>query len=115
LYATSDIFEAARHLFGKADIHTKAKLMAITVYDLEPWDPEQMSIFDSPDMLVATEQKKGIQQSEYRSQEATRRLSDAMDVVNNRYGEFVITPATMMDMKGEILDRIAFSSTPSDL
>lgn len=25
-----------------------------------------------------------------------------------RYGEFVITPGTMMDMKGEILDRIAF-------
>jgi len=37
-----------------------------------------------------------------------------MDAVNTRYGEFVITPGTMMDMKGEILDRIAFSSTPPD-
>jgi hypothetical protein len=31
-----------------------------------------------------------------------------MDLVNNRYGEFVVTPATMMDMSGTILDRIAF-------
>ena len=41
---------------------------------------------------------------------ARRRLSDALDDVNNRYGEFLLTPAAMMDMQGEILDRIAFGS-----
>jgi DNA polymerase-4 len=39
---------------------------------------------------------------------AKRRMSDAIDIINNRYGEYVVTPATMMDMRGEILDRIAF-------
>ena len=91
--------------------------MAITVYDLEPWDPEQLSIFDA-EQGIREKQEVGsnarVVQIEYRSQGATRRLSDAMDAVNTRYGEFVITPGTMMDMKGEILDRIAFSSTPTD-
>ena len=115
LYATADIYEAAKHLLKRAEIHTDVRIMAITTYDLEPWDPEQLSIFDAQDERPRTEAKssKGaIAQTVYRSQEATRRLSDAMDAVNTRYGEFVITPGAMMDMKGEILDRIAFSATP---
>lgn len=118
MYATSDIFEAARYLLRKAEIPANVKLMAITVYDLEPWDPEQLTIFDSLDERLrakdGSDRKGAIVQTPFRSQEATRRLSDAMDAVNTRYGEFVITPGTMMDMKGEILDRIAFSSTPQD-
>jgi DNA polymerase-4 len=105
LYAGADIFHATRTILNKAEIHSRVKLIAITVYDLEPWDPEQMSIFDIP-----IDDKSA--PHHYRSQEATKRLSDAMDTVNNRYGEFVLTPATMMDMKGEILDRIAFANAP---
>jgi DNA polymerase IV len=117
LYATADIYEAVRYLLTKAEVVAHVKLMAITVYDLEPWDPEQMSIFATADSGQGkTSSHKGpIVQTSYRSQEVTRRLSDAMDTINSRYGEFVVTPGTMMDMKGEILDRIAFSSTPSDL
>lgn len=113
LYATADIFEAARHLLQKAEISDRVKMIAITVYDLEPWDPEQMSIFDVESSQALGRTTSGISRSsEYRSQESTRRLSDAMDAVNTRYGEFVITPGTMIDMKGEILDRIAFGNTP---
>ena len=107
MYATSDIFEAARYLLKKAEIATNVKLMAITVYDLEPWDPEQLTIFSAD-----PGNSSYVGHSEFRPHEATRRLSDAMDAVNTRYGEFVITPGTMMDMKGEILDRIAFASAP---
>jgi DNA polymerase-4 len=39
-----------------------------------------------------------------------RKVSDALDSLNNRYGEFVVTPAIMMGMKNLILDRIAFGS-----
>lgn len=35
-------------------------------------------------------------------------LQDAMDEINDRYGEYVIHPALMMNMKELILDRIAF-------
>ena len=31
-----------------------------------------------------------------------------MDDINDKYGEFVITPALMMGMKEIILDRVAF-------
>lgn len=130
LYATSDIYTATRTLLDSAELPMNVKIMAITVYDLEPWDPEQLSIFDqltdditvprgtdhsptsqSVDALAVSRlPRKAIRQNGYRSQEATRRLSDAMDAINTRYGEFVVTPATMMDMKGEILDRIAFGT-----
>ena len=36
------------------------------------------------------------------------RVSEAMDKTNDRWGEFVITPALMMDMDEIILDCIAF-------
>jgi hypothetical protein len=35
-------------------------------------------------------------------------VSEAMDKINDRWGEFVITPALMMGMQDVILDRIAF-------
>jgi hypothetical protein len=34
--------------------------------------------------------------------------AEAADKINNRWGEFVITPALMMGMDDIILDRIAF-------
>jgi hypothetical protein len=35
-------------------------------------------------------------------------VAEAMDRINDKYGEFVITPALMMGMRETILDRIAF-------
>jgi hypothetical protein len=35
-------------------------------------------------------------------------VAQAMDKINDTYGEFVITPALMMGMRETILDRIAF-------
>jgi trehalose-6-phosphate synthase len=37
-----------------------------------------------------------------------RKVSEVMDKINDRYGEFVITPALMLGMENTILDRIAF-------
>jgi DNA polymerase IV len=42
--------------------------------------------------------------------EKVRKVSDAVDALNNRYGEFVVTPVIMMGMENLILDRIAFGS-----
>jgi hypothetical protein len=39
---------------------------------------------------------------------STHAVSEAMDKINNKWGEFVITPALMMGMEDIILDRIAF-------
>jgi len=35
-------------------------------------------------------------------------VSEAVDRINDRWGEFVITPALMLGMQDVILDRIAF-------
>lgn len=93
LYSTESVYRAAKHLLGQSQIINKVRGMSITVFDLEPVDPEQLSLFN-----------------EQKSFGAERHISDAVDEINNRYGEFVIAPATMMDMQGEILDRIAFGS-----
>jgi DNA polymerase-4 len=103
LYGTDSIYLAAKHLLDQAQIWADVSGMAITVFELEPVDPEQLSLFD-----VNIEAMKAEDRREYRSLAAQRRLSDALDAVNDRYGEFIVTPATMMGMQGEILDRIAF-------
>jgi hypothetical protein len=38
----------------------------------------------------------------------THAVSEASDKINDKWGEFVITPALMMGMEDIILDRIAF-------
>ena len=114
LYSTSDIYQAAKRLLYTAEIPNKVKIMSVHVFGLEPWDPEQLSIFDTAqgDSLysntVGSKEKVVTIDTDLRSAGARKRVSDAVDAINNRYGEFVITPAMMLDMQGTILDRIAF-------
>jgi len=54
--------------------------------DLIPSTDEQLELFASP----------------------THAVSAATDKINDRWGEFVITPALMIGMEDIILDRIAF-------
>jgi len=99
--------QAGRHMFRNG-----VKIMAVHVYGLENWDPEQLSIFDVEGTRVAGRGSGKVMAREipFRSQEVRKRVSDAVDGINDRYGEFVITPAMMMEMQGTILDRIAFGS-----
>jgi DNA polymerase IV len=55
-------------------------------YDLIPAHNEQLEMFSSKSHAVA----------------------EAMDKINDKYGEFVIMPALMMGMDETIIDRIAF-------
>ncbi len=95
LYSTEDIYKAAKYLLSQAEIYDNVKLMAVTVFGLTPWNPEQMNIFEDD-----------------RELSVNKRLSDALDQINSRYGEFIITSGLMMDMKGTILDRVAFGNAP---
>ena len=58
----------------------------MSVYDLIPSTSEQLELFASP----------------------THKIAEAMDKINDKYGEFVITPALMTDMDETIIDRISF-------
>jgi len=64
----------------------RVRNLAVCVYDLIPSTSEQLELFASP----------------------THAVSEAMDKINDKFREFVITPALMMDMDDIILDRIAF-------
>ncbi len=93
LYATHDIYTHACRLLKQAKVIEPVRSVAVSTFDLHEWDPEQLDLFGSARGFLAA-----------------RRISDALDAVNNRYGEFVVTPATMLDMHGVVLDRIAFGS-----
>ena len=58
--------------------------LAVSVYDLIPSTDEQLELFGS------------------------HKVSEAMDEINDKYGDFMITPALMMGMREIILDRVAF-------
>lgn len=109
LYSTPDIYDSAKRLLHGAEIPNNVKLMSVTVFNLCDWEPVQLSIFDVQEPVVQGQKSRvGLIDSDIRNMDVRKRTSDAVDAINNRYGEFVITPAMMMDMGGTILDRIAF-------
>ncbi len=105
LYYTADIYKAAKKLLYTAEMSNKVKILSVNVYGLKDWDPEQLSIFDTVYSDSTADLKNNFP---FREQETKKRISDSVDQINNRYGEFVITPALMLDMQGVVLDRIAF-------
>jgi DNA polymerase IV len=86
IYTTRDIYIKALRLLNMSGYKKRVRNLAVSVYDLIPSTDEQLELFSSP----------------------THAVSEAMDKINNKWGEFVITPALMMGMEDIILDRIAF-------
>lgn len=94
LYATSDIYDAVCVLLSQVELVSSVRLLSVTVYDLSAYTPYQQELF-----------------FEDRELQSRHRVSDALDSINNRYGEYVVYPAKMMGIRSEVLDRIAFGST----
>jgi DNA polymerase-4 len=92
LYATQDIYAAALELLKAVRFPDKVSLISVTVYGLEPLDPEQLGLFDNERL-------------------AKQVLARAADDINDRYGEFALVPAIMAEMDKTILDRVAFGNT----
>jgi DNA polymerase IV len=86
LYTTRDIYIKALRLLNQSGYAKRVRNLAVSVYDLIPHHSEQLEMFSSRSHAVA----------------------EAMDKINDKYGEFVITPALMMGMDDTIIDRIAF-------
>lgn len=109
LYSTSDIYKAAKRLLRTADIPNNVKIMSVHVFGLQPWDPVQLNLFEVQKLeKTNSKSENSYTDQNIRNIDSKKRVSDAVDAINNRYGEFVITPAMMLDMQGTILDRIAF-------
>jgi DNA polymerase-4 len=86
IYTTRDIYIKALRLLNMSGYKKRVRNLAVSVYNLIPSTDEQLEMFASP----------------------THAVSEAMDKINDRWGEFVITPALMMGMDDIILDRISF-------
>lgn len=93
LYTTLELYRAAQYVLDLRPSEEK-KLMKISVscYDLQATKNSQASLFED-------------------AEDKLRKVSDALDAINDRYGEFIITPASMMSMKDTIVDRIAFGGS----
>ncbi len=86
IYASADIFKHAQVIFRENfDYHT-VRLLAVGCFELTENEPEQLELF-----------------APYRQQ-----VVKAMDAINDRYGEFIVTTARMMNTDNEAPDRIAF-------
>ena len=86
MYTTREIYLKALRLLNQSGYPKRVRNLAVSVYDLVPHQSEQLDMFGSRSHAVA----------------------EAMDKINDKYGEFVITPALMMGMDDTIIDRIAF-------
>ena len=86
VYTTRDVYIKALRLLNSSGYKKTVRNLAVSVYDLIPSTSEQLELFASP----------------------THKVAEAMDKINDRWGEFVVIPALMMGMGDIILDRISF-------
>lgn len=89
LFATKDIFTKTMYLFNKQPAKKIVRNMAVSVFNLEKLAGEQLDIFTG-------------------SLNKKLQLSKALDDINDRFGEFIITPVLMMGLDKIIIDRVVF-------
>jgi len=91
LYTTRDLYTKAQLLLNSQPEKKLVSNLTVACYGLIAQQSSQLSLFDN-------------------DRPKERKISDALDKINDRFGEFTILPATMMKMDNLILDRIAFGS-----
>jgi DNA polymerase IV len=90
LFETGEIYKEAFTLLCSSPYTFPVRNLAVSCYDLLPRKTIQLEIFEN----VLNKDK----------------MAKAMDMVNDRYGEYVVTPARMADTGRYIPDRIAFGN-----
>jgi DNA polymerase-4 len=91
MYTTPELFRECLYTLNKRPEKKRISKLCVSCYGLHTCDDSQQSLFDD-------------------GPEKHRKLSDAVDKINDRYGEYVITPLIMMGMGNNILDRISFGA-----
>jgi hypothetical protein len=96
LYATEDLYQAAGELLGQRPAGRKVTHLAVSCHGLVPLELRPPALFETP--------------------EAERiRLAGYLDRINDRYGEYVIHPASMLGLEHEIVKRVPFHATRDTL
>jgi DNA polymerase IV len=91
LYSTQEIFLSASRLLQQVEFPARVTHLHIAVFDVSPANPVQTGLFDGTRL-------------------DTRSLAIASDKINDKYGEFTITPAQMANMQDTIIKRVPFGS-----
>jgi DNA polymerase IV len=89
LYTTLDLYRHAQFILDAQPEKKPITHMGISCYQLTDYNKMQLSLFEEEHVK-------------------SRKVADAADFLNDKYGEFTVVPGTMMDMDTVILDRIAF-------
>lgn len=89
LFTTHELYTKALLVFNHQPHRQVIVNIAVSCFGLTKSDHTQLNLFDT-------------------RRTRDRKAAAAMDLVNDRYGEFVITPALMLGMGKTILDRISF-------
>src|SRR6266516_5032921 len=89
MYTTQELYQKVLRVFNAQPERKPVAKLAVSCFDLSPASRVQETLFDT----AGTKQ---------------RSVSDALDAINDKYGEYVLTPALMMGMDDLIIDPIAF-------
>lgn len=92
IYSTHDVYAAMQRIFNKQPEAKPVAKLGVSVFALEPTHPEQLELFDT----AVTKQ---------------RQIAQSVDVMNDRYGEFTLIPARMMNMSDRIIKRVPFGAS----
>lgn len=91
IYSTQDIYLNMMRLMRGVDFPARVTHINLAVFNVTPATPLQLGIFDGTRL-------------------DTRSLAVAADAINDRYGEFTVSPATMANMQDTIIKRVPFGS-----
>ncbi len=90
MYASSDLLACAEKILDTAPLTRPVRVLAVSCFALTEDLYGQLTLF--------------------RDELKKRALTQAVDQINERWGEFFVVPATMINMQDEVLDRISFGS-----
>ncbi len=93
LYTTLELYYAAKVIFAQREKNKIISKISVNCYNLDEEQIDQFSLFEMKEDIMRIRAHK---------------VSQALDSLNNKYGEFTVTSAHMMEMSDTIVDRIAF-------
>jgi hypothetical protein len=96
MYATpvrrgDQLYLRAMELFGESPAGEVLASLMITAYAVEPARTEQLFLYESEDAKL-------------------ERIEDALNAVNDKYGELTIAPAAVIKSKNPMKDKIPFGT-----
>jgi len=90
LFDTRDMYKVAYRILCMSPYHTPVANVAVSCFSLEK------SLYTQEHLFSDMEKKA--------------RLAKALDAINDKWGDFVITPGRMMGLQEKIVDRVAFGN-----